>query len=67
MKDEFYSLNTWQKQWNKVEKLLRTPEFKSVVVNELNSIRMIVAYNDLINYISKLELGILALLWCQGT
>lgn len=42
LKNGFNDIDIWRKKWNNVEKLLKTPEFKSIVVNELHSIRMIV-------------------------
>ena len=47
--------------------MLKTPEFKQIVVVERNAIKNYVPEKDLINYTTKLEVGILALLWCQGS
>lgn len=46
---------------------MKTPEFKVITVKERKAIQGVVPYDKLINYTSKLELGILALLWCDGT
>lgn len=57
----------WKESWQNVEKLLRTPEFKVITVTERRAIKGVVPQEQLINYTTKLEVGILALLWCDGT
>lgn len=54
----------WKDSWQNVEKLLKTPEFKVITVTERKAIKSLVPQDKLINYTTKLEIGILALLWC---
>lgn len=66
MKKEF-NTPAWRESWWNVEKLLKTPEFKVITVTERGAIKDIVPQEELINYTTKIEVGILALLWCDGT
>lgn len=62
-----FNSTAWKESWQNVEKLLKTPEFKVITVTERKAIKSIVPQDKLINYTTKLEIGILALLWCQGS
>lgn len=53
--------------WVNVEKLLKVPEFKVIAVKDLEAIQDIIPWENLINCTSKLEIGILALIWCEGS
>ena len=66
LKKEF-NTTAWKESWSNVDKLLKTPEFKVITVTERRAIKGVVPQEKLINYTTKLEVGILALLWCQGT
>lgn len=68
LKKEF-NTPAWKESWSNVDKLLKTPEFKVITVTERRVllIKSQVPQEKLINYTTKLEVGILALLWCQGT
>ena len=57
----------WQEDWQKVTFLLQTPEFKQITVSEKRNIESKVPYEDLLSHTSKLELGVIAFLWCSGT
>lgn len=59
-----FNSTAWKESWQNVEKLLKTPEFKVITVTERKAIKSIVPQDKLINYTTKLEIGILALLWC---
>lgn len=67
MKAVFCVTPAWTAGWRNVERLLRTPEFKAITIKEKNAIKNKVQHEELINHVSKLEIGILAILWCQGT
>ena len=62
-----FNTTAWKESWSNVDKLLKTPEFKVITVTERGAIKSIVPQEQLINYTTKLEVGILALLWCDGT
>lgn len=66
IKKEF-NTPAWKESWSNVDKLLKTPEFKVITVTERRAIKGLVPQEKLINYTTKLEIGILALLWCQGS
>jgi len=50
-----------------VVRLLRTPEFKVITAKEREAIQTKVPLEALINHFTKLEVGILALIWCEGS
>jgi len=56
----------WTKLWDNVECLLKLPVFKEITLLE-HSKGSKIPYNELINYTTKLEVGILGLLWCTGS
>lgn len=66
IKKEF-NTTAWKESWSNVDKLFKTPEFKVITVTERRAIKGVVPQEKLINYTTKLEVGILALLWCNGT
>ena len=59
----------WKEEWPKVAYLLRSSEFKGLVFDEkeilINKIGD--GKNQLCEYVSKMEISVLALLWCNGT
>lgn len=57
----------WKQLWPNVDKLLRMPEFKCIVVKERKAIAEHVAREELEQWTTKLEVGILGLLWCEGS
>ncbi len=57
----------WREDWPKVAYLLRLPEFKELVYEEKENLDGKINKNHLCEYVSKLELSVLALLWCHGT
>lgn len=57
----------WKKYWHNFIKLIKTPEFKFIVVLERESLQKQIQQDELIMYTTKLELGVLACLWCTGT
>lgn len=66
LKTEFGS-EAWREMWTNVDKLLKVPEFKVVAVKDLQVIQNFIPWENLINCTSKLEIGILALIWCEGS
>jgi hypothetical protein len=44
-----------------------TPEFKQVTISEKMNVESKVLYEELISHTSKIEIGVLAFLWCSGT
>ena len=64
LEKEFATTPSWKDLWPKVENLIRTPEFKEIAY--LDRIEQDTTEN-LINITSKLEFGVMGLLWCQGT
>lgn len=67
MKETFCQTPAWITQWPNVEKILKTPEFKQIVVTERKAIKHKVSEDQIINYCTKIELGVLAIIWCSGT
>ena len=60
-KKVFLTTQCWKKLWRNVEALLKTSWLKDIVLQQdLDT-------PDAINMTSKLEVGTLALLWCEGT
>ena len=57
----------WSEDWQKIRFLLMLPELKQVMISEKMNVDNKITYEDLISYTSKLELGVLAFLWCTGT
>jgi hypothetical protein len=62
-KEVFGKTAAWIELWPNVEKLLKLPEFKFQVCKEDKALE---GKDERINYISKIEVGILACLWCQS-
>jgi len=60
----FCTTPAWTSLWPKAVQLLKAPEFKEVIYHDRN---LLAPEDDLLEYTSKLELGCLALLWCQGS
>ena len=67
LKQAFCGTPAWQEDWSKVEALLRLPEFKLLMNEEKENLRGKIGYGQEVEYLSKLELGVLALLWCHGS
>lgn len=65
-KKAFYATPAWKELWPNVERLLRTPEFKTIVFQERHAICQHISTDDMLNWTTKLEVGILALIWCEG-
>ena len=53
----------WKEDWPKVAYLLRLSEFKGLIFEEKENLYYKIG-NQLSEYVSKLEISILALLWC---
>ena len=72
LKKEFTSATdkeaeSWKGLWSNVEMLLKTSEFKVVTLADKDALKDNIPFDQLINFTSKLEISILALLWCSGT
>ena len=50
-----------------MERLLRTPEFKSLIVKELKAVAPQIQKENILDWTTKLELGVIALLYCRGS
>ena len=67
LKSTFCTSPAWKEDWPKVAMLLRSPEFKCLVFDEKENLNHKIGRNQLCEYVSKLEISVLALLWCSGT
>ena len=66
MKKIFVNTPAWKELWHNVEALLKFPVFKEITLIEHQK-GSDIPKDELINYTTKLEIGILGLLWCAGS
>ena len=67
VKEALCVTDSWKELWPNVERLLRTPEFKSLIVKELKAVAPQIQKEHILDWTTKLELGVIALLYCQGS
>ena len=67
LKQKFCTSPAWREDWPMVAALLRLPEFKQLQYEEKEDLSTKITSSMQSEYVSKLELGIIALLWCNGT
>ena len=66
VKKVFMTTPAWRKLWVNVECLFKLPVFKEITLLEHKKGSSI-ELSECMNYTTKLEIGILGLLWCTGS
>ena len=71
LKQYFFMIDSWKEKWSNIERLLKAPALKEMVctyhTKNQFQIDMEVPDDQKLYYTTKLELGVIALLWCGGS
>ena len=57
----------WKELWVNFVRLIRMPEFKSIIVKERAQLPAGIDRDKILDWTTRLEIGSVALLWCQGS